>query len=63
MRKLQLFALLILTTTLAGCGGSGETIIPSDKLTPEQEAAVALEDEAVEDEESQGQIRPKPKKK
>jgi predicted small lipoprotein YifL len=62
MRNLQLFALLLLSTTLAGCGGSGEAILPTDKLTPEQEAAVKLEDKAIEDEESQGQMKPQKKK-
>ncbi len=62
MRNLQLLALLLLSTALTGCGGSGEAIIPTDKLTAEQEAAVKLEDKAIEDEESQGQMKPQKKK-
>lgn len=64
MSKIQLLVLLILALTFTGCGGgSGEAIIPTDKLTPEQEAAVKLEDQAVEDDESGGRMRPSNKKK
>lgn len=64
MRTLRILLLLISAITLTGCGGgSGEAIIPGDKLTAEQEAAVELEDQAIEDEESQGQIKPSTKKK
>jgi predicted small lipoprotein YifL len=48
---------LIAFATLAliyGCGGSGEIIVPSGELTPEQQAKVKAEDQQVEDEESQG---------
>ena len=37
-----------------GCSGSTEIIIPKDELTAEQIEKVKAEDQAVEDEESQG---------
>lgn len=52
MSSLRILVLIMLAVALIGCGGSNETIIPTDKLTDEQNAAVKAEDEAIEDEES-----------
>lgn len=51
MSILRVSILVLLAVSCAGCGGSSETILPTDKLTDEQNAAVKLEDEAVEEEE------------
>lgn len=51
MSSLRVFVLIMLAVIFTGCGGSNDTIIPTDKLTDEQNAAVKAEDEAIEDEE------------
>ena len=51
MKQLSLLFLCALYTTVLGCGGSRETIMPDGKLTDEQNAAVAAEDKAIEEEE------------
>ena len=48
MKKFLLIALL--SSTVLGCG-SGETILPTDKLTPEQIEKIKAEDKAVAEEE------------
>lgn len=53
---------LSLMVALAGCGGSGETIMPDGNLTPEQLQKLNEEDAAIDDSESKGN-RPKPKVK
>ena len=54
MQKISLGALLILVTIFAGCDGGNTITLPTDKLTPEQEAKIKIEDQNVDDEESQG---------
>ncbi len=49
MKKILIAA--ILSLHCLGCGGSGETIIPTDKLTAEQNEKVKAEDKAIADEE------------
>ncbi len=49
MKKLLIIAVLSIHSL--GCGGSGETILPTDKLTPEQIEKIKAEDKAVADEE------------
>lgn len=49
MKRFLLIASLI--AYCSGCGGSSETILPTDKLTPEQIEKVKAEDKAVADEE------------
>ena len=51
MFSLRVFVLIMLAAIFTGCGGSKDTIIPTDKLTDEQNAAVKAEDEAIEEEE------------
>lgn len=64
MRNVIVGVVFVLGTTLIGCGGNSESvIIPTDKLTAEQEAKVKIEDQNVEDEESQGQLKKNVKKK
>ena len=68
MRRYQ-FSLALLglcsVAMFAGCGKQ-ETIMPTGELTPEQQAAVKAEDEAIADEESGGggtYVAPSKKKK
>jgi hypothetical protein len=63
-RSILIVAGLALSAGTIGCG-SKETYIPKDKLTPEQEAAVKAEDDAIFDEESggNGTYVPPPKKR
>ncbi len=49
MKSILVIAILLMCTL--GCGGSSETILPTDKLTPEQIEKVKAEDKAVADEE------------
>jgi len=49
MKRILVVAVLLMCTV--GCGGSGETILPTDKLTQEQIEKVKAEDKAVADEE------------
>jgi hypothetical protein len=59
MKKFLALVLLVLVFKAVGCGGSNEAIIPTTPLTDEQKAAVKAEDQAVEDEESQGSNKKK----
>jgi hypothetical protein len=59
MKKFLALVLLALVLKSVGCGGSNEAIIPTTPLTDEQKAAVKAEDQAVEDEESQGSNKKK----
>lgn len=52
MTKLGSAFLVAALILLVGCGGSGETILPTTELTEEQKAAVMAEDAAIADEES-----------
>ena len=63
MTQLKFMFIACMLFSMIGCGGSGAAIIPTDELTPEQIAAVQAEDRAIEDEESQGQMKPQKKKK
>ena len=54
MRILGISTLLLVGMVVAGCGGSGEIKLPTDKLTKEQEEQVKKDDAKVADEESQG---------
>ncbi len=63
MQKIVVCIALVLVSTFVGCGDSNTIKIPTDKLTSEQEAQVKLEDQKVEDEESQGQMKKNVKKK
>ena len=64
MREFFASVALVLGVTLLGCGGNSDTVvIPSDKLTAEQEAQLKIEDQNVEDEESQGKLKKAVKKK
>lgn len=47
----QFLVLLVLVVNVVGCGGSGETVLPTDKLTQEQIEKVKAEDKSVADEE------------
>lgn len=51
MTMKRFLLLAIFCSHFVGCGGSGETILPTDKLTAEQIEAVKAEDKAVADEE------------
>ncbi len=57
MKQLMVFAVLVVGMTCLGCGGSSEIILPTDKLTVEQEAQIKKDDAKVADEESQGAKR------
>ncbi len=63
MQKIVVGLALVLVSTFVGCGDSNTITLPTDKLTAEQEAQVKMEDQRVEDEESQGQLKKKAKKK
>jgi hypothetical protein len=54
---------MTLVTVHVGCGGSSETIIPTDPFTEEQKAAIMEQDRLIEEEESQGKLPPVKKKK
>lgn len=54
MQKILFGAMLVLVTFFAGCDGGNKVTLPTDKLTPEQEAKIKIEDQNVADEESQG---------
>ncbi len=47
----RFFVIAILVMHAIGCGGSNETVLPTDKLTAEQIEKVKAEDKAVSDEE------------
>lgn len=47
-------ATLVLTACLVGCGGSKETILPTDPLSAEQIEAIKQEDDAIADDEMGG---------
>ena len=47
----KIFIAIAISLHCLGCGGSTETIIPTDKLTPEQIEKIKAEDKAVADEE------------
>ncbi len=59
MKRICICALLALGSTLLGCGGGDTIMLPTDKLTPEQEAKIKVEDKNIDDEESQGKKKPK----
>ncbi len=59
MKSMYFCVALVLATTLLGCGGSREIVLPTDKLTPEQEAKIKIEDKNIDDEESQGKKKAK----
>jgi hypothetical protein len=59
VKRICLTFAIALGATLLGCGESNTIILPTDKLTPEQEAKVKLEDANVDDEESQGKKKKK----
>ena len=63
MQKIFVGIALVLITTFVGCGDSNTITLPTDKLTAEQEAQVKKDDQRVEDEESQGQMKKNVKKK
>ena len=63
MQKIVVCIALVLVSTFVGCGDSDTIKLPTDKLTPEQEAQLKLEDQRVEDEESQGKMKKNAKKK
>ena len=54
MQRLTFGALLVLVAFVAGCDSGNTIVLPTDKLTPEQEAKIKIEDQKVDDEESQG---------
>lgn len=45
----RIFVIAILALHAIGCGGSNETILPTDKLSAEQIEKVKAEDKAVAD--------------
>ena len=53
-RNVNAAILLIFVLSAIGCGGPGETIINSEKMTAEQIEQMAADDLSVEDEESKG---------
>jgi predicted small lipoprotein YifL len=59
MKRMCFCVVLVLATSLLGCGGSDKIVLPTDKLTPEQEAKVKVEDKNIDDEESQGKKKAK----
>ena len=54
MRRTSVSVALLIGMSFLGCGGSNEILLPTDKLTAEQEAQIKKDDERVADEESQG---------
>lgn len=55
---------LIITILFSACGcGPAETVIPTERLTDEQNAAVKAQDEAIAEEESGGNYSKTKKKK
>lgn len=54
MQKSFGFIVLGLVVTFAGCDNGNKITLPTDKLTPEQEAKIKIEDQNIDDEESQG---------
>jgi len=54
MRRTSVYVVLLMGMSILGCGGSDEIQLPTDKLTPEQEAQIKKDDDRVADEESQG---------
>lgn len=51
--KIRFLSLVFASSLAVGCG-SQDTVIPTDRLTDAQKAAIVAEDKAVADEESQG---------
>jgi len=59
MKRICICAVLALGSVLLGCGGGNSITLPTDKLTPEQEAKIKVEDKSIDDEESQGKKKAK----
>ncbi len=57
MKQLMVFVALVVGMTCLGCGAGSKIVMPTDKLTAEQEAQIKRDDAKVADEESQGAKR------
>ena len=60
--KMKLGMIFFLLALSIGCGPQ-QTILPTTELTEQQKKEIQLEDQRIADEESQGSIGKKPKKK